>query len=145
MDKLQTKTIVLGGTMDLDTFMSVVRGGATVEFSDEYVQRVNKARKLVEKWTEEDRVMYGVTTGFGSLCTKVISNEDAAKLQHNIIASHSTSVGKPLSAEAVRAIMLMVLQNLGRGNSGVRIEVLERYRDFLNMNITPWAPGDGSV
>jgi len=70
MDKLQTKTIVLGGTMDLDTFMSVVRGGATVEFSDEYVQRVNKARKLVEKWTEEDRVMYGVTTGFGSLALR---------------------------------------------------------------------------
>ncbi len=145
MDKFQTKTIVLGGPLDLEQFMSVVRGGATVEFSDEYVSRVNKARKLVEKWTEEDRVMYGVTTGFGSLCTKVISNEEAAKLQHNIIASHSTSVGQPLSIESVRAIMLMVLQNLGRGNSGVRIEVLERYRDFLNMNITPWAPGDGSV
>lgn len=145
MDKLQTKTIILGEPLDLDSFMAIVRGGATVEFSDEYVERVNRARTLVEKWTEEDRVMYGVTTGFGSLCTKVISNEEAAKLQHNIIASHSTSVGNPLSIESVRAIMLMVLQNLGRGNSGVRIEVLERYRDFLNMNITPWAPGDGSV
>ena len=145
MDKLQTATIVLGGPMDLEQFMSVVRGGATVEFSDEYVNRVQKARNLVEKWTSEDRVMYGVTTGFGSLCTKVISSDEAAKLQHNIIASHSTSVGQPLSIEAVRAIMLMILQNLGRGNSGVRIEVLERYRDFLNMNITPWAPGDGSV
>ena len=145
MDKLQTATIVLGGPMDLEHFMSVVRGGATVEFSDEYVNRVQKARNLVEKWTSEDRVMYGVTTGFGSLCTKVISSDEAAKLQHNIIASHSTSVGQPLSIEAVRAIMLMILQNLGRGNSGVRIEVLERYRDFLNMNITPWAPGDGSV
>lgn len=145
MNTLQTTTLKLGGQLDLEQFMSVVRGGATVEFSDEYVNRVSRARHLVEKWTEEDRVMYGVTTGFGSLCTKVISSEEAAKLQHNIIASHSTSVGKPLSIEAVRAIMLMVLQNLGRGNSGVRIEVLERYRDFLNMNITPWAPGDGSV
>lgn len=145
MNTLQTTTLKLGGQLNLEQFMSVVRGGATVEFSDEYVNRVSRARHLVEKWTEEDRVMYGVTTGFGSLCTKVISSEEAAKLQHNIIASHSTSVGKPLSIEAVRAIMLMVLQNLGRGNSGVRIEVLERYRDFLNMNITPWAPGDGSV
>ena len=145
MDILQTRTITLGGPMDLEDFMAVVRGGATVEFSDEYVERVNKARHLVEKWTAEDRVMYGVTTGFGALCTKVISNEEAAQLQHNIIASHSTSIGQPLSIEAVRAIMLMVLQNLGRGNSGVRIEVLQRYRDFLNRGITPWAPGDGSV
>ncbi|MBR6473653.1 MAG: aromatic amino acid lyase [Firmicutes bacterium] len=145
MDKLQTATIVLGEPLDLEQFMSVVRGGATVEFSDEYVERVQKARDLVEKWTAEDRVMYGVTTGFGSLCTKVISSDEAAQLQHNIIASHSTSVGQPLSIEAVRAVMLMILQNLGRGNSGVRIEVLERYRDFLNMNITPWAPGEGSV
>ncbi|WP_027869450.1 histidine ammonia-lyase [Eubacterium sp. AB3007] len=145
MDNKKTMTIILGDRLDLEEFMAVVRGGATVEFSEEYVNRVNKARALVEKWTREEHVMYGVTTGFGVLCTKVITSEEAAQLQHNIVASHSTSVGRPLSIEAVRGTMLMVLQNLGQGNSGVRIEVLERYRDFLNRGITPWAPGDGSV
>ena len=141
MDNKKTMTIILGERLDLEEFMAVVRGGATVEFSEEYVNRVNKARALVEKWTREEHVMYGVTTGFGVLCTKVITSEEAAQLQHNIVASHSTSVGRPLSIEAVRGTMLMVLQNLGQGNSGVRIEVLERYRDFLNRGITPWAPG----
>ena len=145
MDNLQTEVVTLGGEIDLEQFMAVIRGGATVEFSEEYVKRVNRARDLVEEWTNEERAMYGVTTGFGSLCTQAISREDAAKLQHNIIASHSTSIGKPLEIEEVRAIMLMILLNLGRGNSGVRIEVLERYRDFLNRGITPWVPGDGSV
>ena len=135
MDNKKTMTIILGDRLDLEEFMAVVRGGATVEFSEEYVNRVNKARALVEKWTREEHVMYGVTTGFGVLCTKVITSEEAAQLQHNIVASHSTSVGRPLSIEAVRGTMLMVLQNLGQGNSGVRIEVLERYRDFLNRKL----------
>ncbi len=54
-------------------------------------------------------------------------------------------MGEPLSIERVRGVMLMVLQNIGQGYSGVRMAVLERYRDFLNAGLTPWAPGDGSV
>ena len=64
MDNKKTMTIILGDRLDLEEFMAVVRGGATVEFSEEYVNRVNKARALVEKWTREEHVMYGVTTGF---------------------------------------------------------------------------------
>lgn len=137
--------IILGPVLDLDGFMSVCRAGATVEFSEDYIERVLAARKLVEQWAAEERVMYGVTTGFGSLCTKAISADETAKLQHNILESHSVSVGQPLSIEAVRGIMLMVLQNVGQGHSGVRLEVLEMYREFLNRGITPWVPGDGSV
>ena len=89
--------------------------GATVEFSDEYCRRVEKSRELVEQWVSEEKVMYGVTTGFGALCTKAIGKDETAKLQENIILSHSVSVGEPLSIERVRGIMLMVLQNLGQG------------------------------
>ncbi|MGL5904246.1 MAG: HAL/PAL/TAL family ammonia-lyase, partial [Cetobacterium sp.] len=69
----------------------------------------------------------------------------AKKLQKNIILSHAISVGKTLDNEKVRAIMLLVLLNSGSGYSGVRIETLERYRYFLNNNIIPLVPGDGSV
>ena len=79
---------------------------------------------------EEERVVYGTTTGFGALVTKTIGKEDAEKLQRNIILTHSTSVGEPFKEEEVRAIILMVLQSLGMGVSGVRMELLERYRDF---------------
>lgn len=142
---ISIKNIVLGTPITLEDFISVVRYGAKVEFSDEYCRRVQKSRELVEKWVAEEKVMYGVTTGFGALCTKAIGRDETAKLQENIILSHSVSVGGPLSIERVRGTMLMVLQNLGQGFSGVRLTLLEYYRDFLNKGITPWAPGSGSV
>jgi len=146
MNRLDDKSVlVLGEPITLEDFVSVARFGRKVEFSPEYIERVDRSRALVEKWVEEERVMYGVTTGFGALCTKAIDKEETAQLQENIILSHSVSVGEPLSIERVRGIMLMVLQNIGQGYSGVRMCVLERYRDFLNAGLTPYAPGDGSV
>lgn len=141
----EIKRVVLGDPITLEDFVAVVRLGARVEFSPAYEERVKRSRTLVEGWVAEERVMYGVTTGFGALCTQAIGREETAQLQENIILSHSVSVGEPLSIERVRGILLMVLQNLGQGYSGVRLAVLERYRDFLNLGLTPWAPGDGSV
>ena len=143
MNKIEK--IGLGSPITLEDFVAVAQFGAKVELSPAYCERVDRSRTLVERWVAEERVMYGVTTGFGALCTKAIGKEDTAQLQENILLSHSVSVGEPLSVERVRGIMLMVLQNLGQGYSGVRLSVLERYRDFLNLGLTPWAPGDGSV
>jgi histidine ammonia-lyase len=148
IDKTYGKAIekvVLGDKIDIETFVAVARYGAKLEFSDAYIQRVQNARNLVEKWIEEGRVMYGITTGFGALCTQVISSEETAQLQKNIVLSHATSVGEPLSIEEVRATMLMILQNAGQGYSGIRIETLEMYRQFLNLGLTPFAPKEGSV
>lgn len=93
------KNIVLGAPITLDDFIAVARYGAAVEFSEEYCRRVEKSRELVEQWVSEEKVMYGVTTGFGALCTKAIGKDETAKLQENIILSHSVSVGEPLSIE----------------------------------------------
>lgn len=138
-------SVTLGEKINLQQFMAVARYGATVEFSDCYKERVQKSRALVEKWVDEERVMYGVTTGFGALCTKAIDKSQTSQLQKNIIMSHSTSVGAPFSIEEARGVMLMILQNLGQGYSGVRLELLEIYRQFLNKGVTPWAPKEGSV
>lgn len=138
-------TIILGEKMGLREFMSAVRGGASVEFTEAYRKRVNRSRFLVEQAITEGRVIYGVTTGFGALSTRVINSEDAEQLQKNIILSHSTSVGRPFSKEEARGVMLMILQNLGQGYSGVRLEILESLREMLNSGLTPWMPGDGSV
>lgn len=139
------ESVVLGNHIGLEEFVAVARYGAKVEFSEEYCERVRKNRKLVETWVEEEKVMYGVTTGFGALCTKAIGKDETEQLQENIILTHAVSVGEPLKEEGVRGIMLMVLQNLGQGYSGVRLEVLEKYREFLNKGITPRVPADGSV
>ena len=81
----EKNVLVLGEPITLEDFVSVARFGRKVEFSPEYIQRVNRSRALVEQWVEEERVMYGVTTGFGALCTKAIGKEETAQLQENII------------------------------------------------------------
>ena len=145
---MQEKTrekYIIDGKVNLKDFMDVVLGKKDVDFSQNYIDRVNKSRKLIEKWVDENKIIYGVTTGFGSNSTKTIDKKDAARLQKNIIISHSTSLGELMTYLEVRATMLMILLNLGWGYSGVRIETLERYRDFLNKNLYPFAPKEGSV
>ena len=137
--------VILGEEIGIEEFIAVARFNAKVEFSKKYYNRVIKSRNLVEKWIDEGRIMYGITTGFGALCNRVISEEETAQLQKNIVLSHATSLGEPLSIEEVRGTMLMVLQNAGQGFSGVRIETLEMYRQFLNLSLTPFAPREGSV
>lgn len=145
MDCSSIRYVELGKRISLEDLAAVARFGAQVEFSEDYRNRVKISRKLVEEWVSKEKVMYGVTTGFGALCTKAIGKDETAQLQENIILSHSVSVGEPLSIERVRAIMFMILQNLGQGYSGVRIDILEKYKEFLNKGLTPWTPGDGSV
>jgi histidine ammonia-lyase len=143
--KEMKEVILSDGDVSLSEIIAVARYGAKVLFSQEYRDRVNASRKVIEKFLNEERVIYGVTTGFGSNVTKSISLKDAETLQKNIIRSHAVSVGEPLEKEVVRAIQFMILVNLGQGFSGVRLEVLELLRSVLNQQIVPFAPGDGSV
>lgn len=141
----EIKKVVLGKPISIEEFVAVSRFFAKVEFSEEYCERVRKSRKIVEQCVADERPVYGTTTGFGALVTQAIDSTQAEKLQRNIIITHSTSVGKPFEEEQVRAIMLMVLQSLGRGVSGVRLELLEKYRDMLNKRVVPYVPREGSV
>src|SRR5690242_16682953 len=120
------KEVILGDSeLSIYEVIAVACYGAKVSFSENYFLRINTSRNLIEKFLEEERAVYGVTTGFGSNVTEVISKEDAQALQRNIVRSHAVSVGEPLEKEVVRAIQLMILNNIGQGYSGVRFEVLE--------------------
>ena len=131
--------------ISLAEFIAVARHGAHVSFSPGYRDRVKRSRTFVEIAMKENRRIYGVTTGFGDNVRTTISPEDSEILQRNIVLSHACSVGEPLADEQVRAIALMWLLSLGKGYSGVRIEVLTLVADLLNAGIIPVAPGDGSV
>lgn len=140
-----SKVITLGHKLTLEEFMDVVRYHAKVEFSEEYKAKIRKSRAMVEKCVDEARPVYGTTTGFGKLVTQSIPKEQAELLQKNIILTHSTSVGEPFGEEEVRAMMLMVLQSMGVGVTGVRLELAEMYREALNKNLIPYVPKEGSV
>ena len=138
--------ICLGKHLCLNQFIDIVRRHAKVEFSATYRNRVNASRALVEKmgWMKK-KVMYGVTTGFGALCTKpsIRRKRPSSRPISSFPIRHLW--GRPLSEEVVRGTLLMMLQNLGQGYSGVRLCVLEQIRQCLNLGVIPWAPGEGSV
>ena len=142
----QITQVVLGDREpSIEEFVAVARYAAKVSFSEAYQQRVKKSRGLVERFLDENRLVYGVTTGFGDNVRHVISASNAKELQVNIVRSHAVAVGEPLKREQVRAIQLMVLISLGKGYSGVRLELLELIAALLNNDVVPFAPGEGSV
>jgi len=140
------KEITLNGdTLTIQDVCEVVCEGATVSLTPEAKMKINASRKLVEDWIEKDEVIYGVTTGFGEFANVKISHEDLAKLQENLILSHAAGAGEFLPREVVRAMMLLRINALAKGYSGVRLETIEFLIKMLNANIIPLIPSQGSV
>jgi histidine ammonia-lyase len=92
-----------------------------------------------------DVPVYGVNTGFGKLASLKIAPQDTAKLQENLILSHSCGVGEPMPRATARLMMVLKLLSLGRGASGVRWEVIALLQDMLARGVTPVIPAQGSV
>lgn len=116
-----------------------------ISFTRRAYDEVAKSRKAVEQMVAGRRVVYGVTTGFGRFKDKNISGEDIFELQKNLIRSHSVGVGRLLASELVRAALVVRLNSLVQGHSGVRMELLELAASLLNKNIIPVVPSQGSV
>lgn len=116
-----------------------------VKLSNETKKSISQSREVVEKIVSQKKVVYGVTTGFGSFKDKYIVGSDSVDLQKNLIRSHACGVGAPLSKEAVRAALLVRLISLSQGCSGVRLELLEAIANLLNEDVTPFVPSQGSV
>ncbi|MEI8347595.1 MAG: histidine ammonia-lyase, partial [Pseudomonadota bacterium] len=89
--------------------------------------------------------VYGINTGFGALANKHVASKDLEELQYNLVRSHCTGVGRPFKKEIVRATMLMRINCLIQGYSGVNPEIVELLLDFINHDITPVVPEKGSV
>jgi histidine ammonia-lyase len=140
------KEILLGvDGMTLEDVVAIAREGAIVRLAEESVQRILKARKLIDQWVQEEKVIYGITTGFGALSDKVINRKDTRRLQDNVLMSHAAGVGEMLNEETVRAVMALRIKDLARGHSGIRLETVQRLMDLLNRGIYPVVPQKGSV
>ena len=137
--------VIDGRNLTLEQLVNVSRCGAPVRLSEEAVGQINRASGLIEKWIAADRVVYGVTTGFGDLATVKVDADRTRLLQENLIRSHAVGVGDPLPPDVVRAIMLLRLNGLIRGYSGITLETLTQLVNFLNLGITPVVPQQGSV
>jgi len=129
----------------LEDLINVTRRGYKVSISEEAYEKIDKARALVDKYVEEGKVSYGITTGFGKFAEVSISKEQTGELQKNIVMSHSCSVGNPMPIDIARGVVFLRAVNLAKGYSGARRIVVEKLVELLNKEVTPWIPEKGSV
>jgi histidine ammonia-lyase len=139
-------SVVLDGTsLTIDNVVELARNYARVEISPSAVEAVKKGRKSIERILKSGKTVYGINTGFGRLADTKISGGQLDQLQLNLIRSHSVGTGTPLSEDEARAVMVVRLGSLLRGNSGVRLEVVHQLQEFLNRKIYPVIPRYGSL
>jgi histidine ammonia-lyase len=120
-------------------------GEPRVVLSEEARVRIRRAADAVQTLLDRGEIAYGITTGFGAFKDKIISPDDAAQLQRNIVLSHAVGVGKPFDTATVRAILLIRANTLAKGFSGIKEETLDLMLECLNRGIHPSIPEKGSL
>lgn len=140
------QTIMIdGNSLDLRQVEAIAVGRVPIALSDECVGKVKKCRAYVDKVIQRGDIVYGLTTGFGKFSTVTVPPEHIAELQVNLIRSHATSIGPAYTREQTRAIMLLRINVLAKGHSGIRLETLQTLVDMLNAGVHPVIPMRGSV
>jgi histidine ammonia-lyase len=133
------------GKSKLSHWRRIAEAPTTVALHADAWSAIERSRKTVETALASGEAIYGVNTGFGKLAQKRIPDNELKLLQRNLVLSHATGVGEPLSDSVTRLVMALKISSLARGHSGVRRGVVERLLDLLNKNILPEIPEKGSV
>lgn len=134
-----------GNSLSLEDLELVALGQAKIRLTDASRAKVQTCRAFVDKVIEEGRIVYGLTTGFGKFSTVTIHQDHIAELQLNLIRSHAVSVGEPYDIPTTRAIMLLRINVLAKGHSGIRPLTLDTLIEMLNAGVHPIIPKRGSV
>ncbi len=118
----------------------------TILLSADATQRVIACKAyLDEKMADPDRVVYGINTGFGSLCNTVIAADELSTLQRNLLLSHACGMGREVPQDIVKLMLLLKVQSLAYGHSGVQLITIQRLIDFYNLDILPVVYEQGSL
>lgn len=137
--------ILDGGPLTVEQVNDVAAHRTTVIRSADLASHMAAARSVVEAALDRGATVYGVNTGFGALAGTRVEPSELLELQVNLLRSHAAGVGPPLRPETVRAMLLLRARTLAQGHSGVRPAVVERYLDFLDRDLLPVVPSQGSV
>lgn len=134
-----------GETLTLAQMKRLLNDNEKVYLNKEALEKVQKSRQAVEKIVRENRTVYGINTGFGKFSDVKIDEKDTRVLQLHLIRSHACGVGDPFSEKVSRAMLILRLNALLKGFSGIRAEVLERFVYMINHDIHPVVPQQGSL
>ena len=141
----KSKLLIDGNTLTLGKIEDFIDNNRQVTLTKNAESNIKKARKLIDEWVENDKVIYGVTTGFGEFANVKISKDKIEELQKNLIISHSAGVGELLPPFIIKTMMLLRVNALAKGHSGIRQETLNLLIELINKNIIPAIPSQGSV
>lgn len=132
--------------IELKELEDLLLSSKTIELGAEARAAIAKCRQyLDDKMANHDQLIYGINTGFGSLCNTAISFEDLGLLQYNLVVSHACGTGEEVPAELVKRMLLLKIIGLSHGNSGVQVATVERLIFFYNNEILPVVYQQGSL
>ena len=143
---METIHYISSDLLALETINEIVFQGKTLALSEEAIVNIEKCRAYLDtKMTTQSTPIYGINTGFGSLCNVKISNENLSKLQENLVKSHACGTGEAVPHEIVKIMLLLKIQSLSYGHSGVQLVTVQRLIDFYNHDILPIIYTQGSL
>ena len=136
-----------GRALTIEDVCAIASRDARTELSRDpaFLARIRRGSDFLERLLREDGVVYGVTTGYGDSCTVVIPPELVAELPHHLFAYHGVGLGRMLDADETRAVLAARLQSLAQGVSGVSVELLDQLAAFIEHDVLPRIPAEGSV
>ncbi len=139
------QVVLTGNDLTIADIIAVGVGDKLVALDDDALSRCAASRAYLEQAIAEKRIIYGVNTSFGPMCNKIIDDSEIEALQVNLIRSHAAGLGAPLPPYIALAVLLVRLNTLVKGYSGVRLELLEFMQWMINNGIAPYIPECGSV
>ncbi len=131
--------------LTVDKAIAIAKGELKGILTPVTIEKVNSCRARVETMASSPKAVYGINTGFGPLCDVQISVDDTSKLQENLLISHAVGVGKPIDKELSKIMMITKVHALCQGYSGIRLKVVERILFFIENDLLPVVPEQGSV
>lgn len=137
--------ILKPGQLLLSDFRTLLDEETLIELHPDCYAAIHASHNLINELVKEERVIYGITTGFGLLANQHIQLKDLLKLQRNLVLSHAAGTGELLSDQAVRLILALKINSLARGFSGVSIKTIDALIQLFNAKIYPCIPAKGSV
>ncbi len=131
--------------LNLDIVNGIADGSIKAELCQEALDKINTSRQRVEKMAASNEAIYGINTGFGPLCDTQITPEETNLLQNNLLITHAVGVGKPIAKAISKLMLITKVHALSQGFSGIRLETVERMLKFIELDIIPVVPEQGSV
>lgn len=131
--------------LTVNKVIAIAEGTLKAVITEEAKEKVNICRAKVDEMANSDAAVYGINTGFGPLCDVQITPEETSKLQENLLITHAVGVGNPIDKKLSKIMMICKVHALCQGFSGVRMEMIERIIYFIENDILPVVPEQGSV